>query len=174
MNQHPHPDFEEAVTISRFWRSVEIRSDNECWEWKGDLSHGYGIFFYNGRKFGAHELALSFSVGEKRYESLDTCHSCDNPKCCNPSHLRFDTRQSNVDDMHSRGRGVVGDKAASVLTSHDVQLIRERRNLGAPQKVLAEQFGISTAYVSEIVRGRVWKSAPGPIQKANNMYRKVV
>lgn len=175
VNPHPSPEYAEAVTVSRFWRNVEARNEHECWEWRGDTNKGYGVFTYRGRVRGAHELALSFSTGEKRHPNLDTCHSCDNPLCCNPAHLRFDTRQSNVDDMRQRGRAPVGDRApnAGKLNSAIVQIIRERRELGAPQKVLAEQYGISPAYVSEIVRGRVWKTAPGPIQSKNNMYRKV-
>lgn len=175
VNPHPHPEFAEAMQVSRFWRNVEVSGHDDCWEWKGDKNKGYGVFQYHGKRHGAHELALSFSTGEKRHPGMDTCHSCDNPACCNPSHLRFDTRQSNVDEMHLRGRARVGDNApnATTLTSEVVRLIRERRELGAPQKVLAEQYGISPAYVSQIVRGKVWESAPGPIQKKNNMYRKV-
>lgn len=159
VNQDPHPELAEAVTITRFWRSVKMRSDDECWTWQGDTDRdGYGIFAYNGTRRPAHELALSFATGEQRSQSLDTCHSCDNPACCNPNHLRFDTRAANVRDMYDRGR------SGAKLNNEAVRVIRERRALGARQKDLAEQYGVTAGYIGRIIYGEVWKNAPGPIQ----------
>lgn len=164
VNAHPAPHLAEAVTVSRFWRSVSIGGPDECWPWLGDTTHGYGVFFYVGRLRPAHELALSFTTGEARAEGFETCHSCDNPPCCNPAHLRFDTRLANVDDMWDRDRAAVGERAPNArLTASHVRAIRERRAQGAIQKHLAEQYGLSAAYVSEIVNGLVWQDAGGPI-----------
>lgn len=150
--------------VSRFWQLVNIRADDECWHWLGYREEGYGKFYIEGRMVGAHELALSFSSGEKRPEGFDTCHSCDNPICVNPLHLRFDTRQSNVDDMFERGRSTTGEASPNAkLTVDLVWLIRTRRANGARQKDLAEQYGMSAAYISEIVNGLVWQHAGGPI-----------
>src|SRR6185312_6610167 len=159
------PELVAAVALSRFWRSIEIRSENECWPWRGDLDDdGYGVFFYAGRTWGAHELALSFTSGEKRHPELDTCHRCDNPPCCNPSHLRFDTRQSNVDDMRAHDRNIYGSRSRfTKLTESQVLLMRERRALGARQKDLARDFNVSVAAVSAIVRGQNWQHVGGPI-----------
>ena len=101
--EHPDPSLAEAVSVSRFWRLVDRRGTHECWPFTGYFDEaGYGAFTDEaGRRRPAHELALSFTTGEVRHPDLDTCHSCDNPRCCNPEHLRFDTRQSNVDDMHA-------------------------------------------------------------------------
>lgn len=167
--QDPDPLYADAVAVSRFWRLVDVRAETECWPWRGDVDRGgYGVFVYRGRKAGAHEYALSFTTGERRLPSLDTCHSCDNPSCCNPLHLRFDTRAWNVRDMHERGRARNG----SVLTDDDVVLIRERRAAGARQIDLAEQFGLTDGAVSMIVRGLRWPNAGGPIQSKNNQYRR--
>lgn len=161
INQHPHPDFSDAVAVTRFWRLVAILSPAECWLWRGDRDgQNYGVFYFRGRVRRAHELALSFTTGEARARELDTCHTCDVPPCCNPSHLRFDTRLSNVREMRERGRA----RSASKLTAEDVVLMRERRALGARQKDLASQFGITDGQVSMIVRGLRWKEAGGPIQ----------
>lgn len=162
----PHPELSQAVTITRFWRLVSIKAPEECWPWQGDADKGYGVFFYNGKMMRATELALSFWTGEKRHPSLDTCHSCDNPICVNPAHLRFDTRQSNVNEMHERGRA----RHASKITEEDIVLIRERRALGASQKDLAKDFGLTDSSVSMIVRGIRWPNAGGPIQ-TERMYQ---
>ncbi|WP_353107898.1 hypothetical protein [Gordonia sp. (in: high G+C Gram-positive bacteria)] len=167
--QHPHEDYIDAVSVTRFWMLVDVGMTNECWNWQGDTNRdGYGIFVYRGRRYGAHELALSFSTGEKRLDRLDTCHSCDNPTCVNPAHLRFDTRQANVDDMRDRGRVARQGR----LSDAEIVLMRERRAAGARQIDLAEQFHVSAAYVSQVVRGLTWKNVGGPIESANSHYRK--
>ena len=167
LNPDPHPDLAEAVSVSRFWRLVDQRGVAECWPWTGDARKGYGLFFYQGKMRSAHELALSFTTGEKRHPDLETCHSCDNPICCNPAHLRFDTRLSNVREMHDRGRA----NHASKLSAAQVVTMRQRRAAGARQKDLAEQFGITDGQVSMIVRGLRWANAGGPIESERKYVR---
>lgn len=171
-SQNPHPDYAQAVQISRFWRLVSVGEPDSCWEWLGDKgSNGYGVFFYEGRRRPAHEMALSFTTGEKRLPDLDTCHSCDNPSCCNPGHLRFDTRASNVAEMVARGRaGTPGRK----LTDAQIIAIRERRAMGARQMDLAEHYGVSSGQISMIVRGLRWPHVGGPIEPKNNHHRKAI
>ena len=162
VNSDPHPDFADAVSVSRFWRLVDRRGPSECWPWLGDADRdGYGVFVFRGRKYGAHELVLSFTTGEKRLARLDTCHACDNPRCCNPEHLRFDTRRANVADMVRRGRAAA---PARKFTDEQIVTIRERRALGARQKDLADQFGVTDGQISMIVRGLRWANVGGPIQ----------
>jgi len=153
-----------AVKVTEFWANVEVRSASECWPWTGYNEAGYGKFFFEGAMRGAHELAVTFTTGERRDPSLDTCHSCDNPPCCNPAHLRFDTRQSNVTEMHNRGRALVGSlSVATSLTEEDVLQIRMRRAAGAQHKALAADFGVTVPCISAIVLGKNWKHVGGPI-----------
>lgn len=137
-----------VTRVTEFWRNVQVREPDKCWPWLDYLNEdGYGAFFWEGRMMGAHELAVTFTTGERRSEDLDTCHSCGNRPCCNPSHLRFDTRRSNVADMMRHGTHVVRRK----LSDGDVAVIRSRHAHGAPQKVLAAHFGVSASLVSGIV-----------------------
>jgi hypothetical protein len=151
-----------AITrVTEFWMSIDRRGVDECWPWTGYLNEdGYGEFFFEERMIGAHELAVTFTTGERRLPKLDTCHSCGNPPCCNPKHLRFGTRQSNVDDMVRMGRQA---KPNQRLSDETVRLIRERRQAGASQDDLAGQYGISSSYVSMIVNGLKRPDAGGPI-----------
>lgn len=173
-NRDPEPSLADAVSVSRFWRLVSKGNPEQCWTWLGDTDkNGYGVFVFQGRKAGAHELALSFTTGERRLPDLDTCHSCDNPPCCNPAHLRFDTRLSNVRDMQERGRAWNGS-AAPKLANADVVLMRRRRAAGARQQDLAAQFGVSISQVSMLVRGLRRPEAGGPISNPITTHRKAV
>lgn len=148
------------MRVTEFWMSVTRGEPDECWPWTGYAEDGYGRFFWDGRMVGAHELALTFTTGERRLPELDTCHSCNNPPCCNPRHLRFDTRQGNVDDMVLAGRAA---KPNLRISDETVRLIRKRRAAGANQEDLAAQYGCSASWISMIVNGRKRAAAGGPI-----------
>lgn len=155
-----------ATRVTEFWMNVAISDDDaECWPWLGYTEDGYGRFFWNKRMVGAHELALTFSTGESRAPGLDTCHRCNNPICCNPHHLRFDSRASNVADMLAAGRGRPGR-----FTDEQITTMRVRYAHGASQMNLARDYGITNGLVSQIVRGLRYRSAGGPINKKRERY----
>jgi hypothetical protein len=151
--------------VTEFWRTVSILGEDECWSWMGYLNEdGYGEFFFAGKMRGAHELAVTFTTGEVKDPRLDTCHSGDNPPCCNPRRLRFGTRLENVADMIKRGRVRAGSAHPfAKLTAAAVVEIRVRRANGATQKTLAADYGVSDAYISTIVNGLTWVRVGGPI-----------
>lgn len=142
-----------AVRVTEFWRQVSMPNENGCRLWTGYTEKGYGLFSWDGRMVGAHELALTFTTGERRLPELDTCHRCNVPLCCEPSHLRFDTRASNVADMLAAGTHRNG---STKLTAADVATIRARLAAGARQKDIAEQYGVSNSLVSQIKSGKRW------------------
>lgn len=161
--------FTTEAKVTEFWGLVDSATDpGGCWPWTGYVEKGYGRFHFRGKMTGAHELALSFTSGEARLPGLDTCHSCDNPICCNPAHLRFDTRQGNVDDTTSRDRHARGERNGHAnLSDDDVLLIRKRVAAGATQKGLAEEYGVTPGMVSMIARGRRWAHVGGPIRSTH-------
>lgn len=88
----------------RFWSKVERKAPRECWLWQGRRDDkGYGEFQFNGRKIKAAWMALSLSGVECLLPLV--MHSCDNPPCCNPAHLRPGTHAENAQDRDSKGRG---------------------------------------------------------------------
>lgn len=141
-----------ATRVTEFWRNVRsTQSGDDCWPWTGYEEDGYGRFFFQGKMRGAHELALTFTTGERRAPGLDTCHSCNNPICCNPRHLRFGTRQSNVDDMVAAGTNL---GRHGKLSFAKAQMIRLRIANGARQQDLADEFGVTNGMISQIKNGK--------------------
>lgn len=155
----------QEMRVTQFWMNVDRRGPDECWPWTGYAEKGYGRFFDGSRMVGAHELALTWTTGERRLPHMDTCHACNTPLCVNPRHLRFGSRQSNVDDMVGSGRQAAGESnGRSRLTEAQVREMRERHAAGAMGETLASDYGISASAVTMIVRGLRWKNAGGPIR----------
>jgi len=94
-----------------------LKANGDCLEWTGGCyATGYGRTWAYGKDWKTHRLALHL-------EGIDVTghhvlHSCDNPRCCNPNHLRLGTHQENMRDMVSRGR------QSRKLTKQDVLDIR--------------------------------------------------
>ena len=89
--------------MDRFWSKVDIKGDDECWEWKNGKSQGYGIFRYDGRAQKSSRVAYILTHGPIA-KDLHVCHSCDNPPCCNPKHLWLGTNQDNISDKMEKNR----------------------------------------------------------------------
>jgi len=79
----------------KFLKNVEKL--NDCWEWKGALSKGYGIFFYT-KMIKAHRFSYIYNKGKIEFGKL-ICHKCNNKKCVNPDHLYMGTHKDNMLDV---------------------------------------------------------------------------
>lgn len=89
----------------RFWAKVDIREETECWPWTGaKTGNGYGNFKAVRRtNIPSHRAAYWLSTGVYP-DRLLVRHKCDNPICCNPSHLELGTAVDNAQDKVKRGR----------------------------------------------------------------------
>jgi len=86
--------------LERFWSKVSIKGDDECWPWTAAprrKDEGYGAFWLNRRHQPSNRVAWMLTHG-KIEEGLVVCHKCDNPPCCNPSHLFLGTPLDNDRD----------------------------------------------------------------------------
>lgn len=61
---------------------------------------------------GAHVIAYRIARGDTK--NLQVLHECDNPICCNPSHLFLGTQKDNIQDMIKKGRGRLQKLVAGV------------------------------------------------------------
>ena len=99
------PPLTEAQ-ISSFWSNVVRRENNECWNWRGPKRGNYGKFKINGQIFASHRVSFSISKGKINCKGAWglIMHKCDNPSCCNPSHLEVGSPLTNANDASAKGR----------------------------------------------------------------------
>ena len=153
---------------ARFWSRIDVRDLDECWPWLGaKFRNGYGQFWLAGYNVKASRVALTL---EKEASGLCALHSCDNPPCCNPTHLRWGTDLENRTDAVIRGRTAKGEKHWHVihpeltlkgskhprakLTDECVMKIRlDPRTLLA----IATEYQVAFQTVSRIKRRARWK-----------------
>jgi hypothetical protein len=123
-----------------------------CIEWQGSIDPaGYGRITVAGKPAYVHREAFKLRHGSIP-EGKFILHSCDNPPCCNPDHLRAGTQAENVQDRKDRGRRTYDPYAASKLTPADVRTIRVLHEGGMSQSAIGRQIGVSQGSVSKIVR----------------------
>lgn len=89
---------------SRFWQRVNVRGKNECWEWTGTRSNGYGSIRVSGKTRKATHVSWEIANGKPFPKGMLACHRCDNPPCVNPAHLFVGTLADNARDMVEKGR----------------------------------------------------------------------
>lgn len=154
------------VQVTAFWSKVDIQKDKKkCWEWRGARKpKGYGNVRVNKRYMQAHRVAFELAHG-KIPDGFMICHICDNPSCCNPSHLMLGNAKSNAADMLIKGRQRDKTTAArgsvngmSKITEADVLKIRDLYSRKSNnQYELAEMFGVSQPCIGSIVRNETWR-----------------
>ncbi len=141
-------------TAARLVARLRVMSSG-CIEWQGSRSpKGYGRIRHDGETRLAHRVAYALEFGSAP-AGLLILHSCDNPPCCNPSHLRAGTPSDNTSDMLERGREdrrFNEDNPRTKLTRDDVGAVRAAAADGQSFKSIARVWGVHPVTVSRICR----------------------
>jgi hypothetical protein len=125
-----------------------------CWIWPGSKDRdGYGLTKLDGKTARAPRVAYVLTYGPIP-QGLEVLHRCDNPACCNPSHLFLGTQKNNYDDAKSKDRHSRGERnGCSKLNPAQVLAIRADRRR---QIDVAADYGIRQSTVSEIKQRHRW------------------
>lgn len=135
-------------------RWVHRLGPDQCWPYIGQIGpHGYGqlTWHYNGRSGGlTASRAMGIASGIITERAQHCLHSCDNPPCCNPAHLRAGSRTENMKDARERGRRAKRYRPhtrVKKLSDDDVRAIRsDPRDVFA----IAKDFGVSNVTIYNI------------------------
>lgn len=104
-----------ASRLELFLTYVGQADLDECWLWLPSKNgKGYGSFTIcrvdgTAKTFGAHVVAYALSRFINPFDLPSDrdhviMHRCDNPACCNPTHLIMGTEQENVADKVAKSR----------------------------------------------------------------------
>lgn len=147
--------------IQQFWSTVDqtpgFGRDGDCWEWRGYLNNkGYGQFGMWSKRWFCHRLSFKLHYG-RIYRSLLVLHSCDNPLCVNPAHLRQGTFQDNTNDAKARNRTARGTRVGGVVLNEEkVRYIRDELAKGRTAQSIGKDLSVSGLLVGSVKRGNAW------------------
>lgn len=157
--------------IERFWEKVNSSEGvDRCWNWTGGCNTpGYGqIRMGDGiksKRMLSHRVAYELAYGEIP-DGLLVCHRCDNPLCCNPTHLFLGTNADNAKDKVSKGRQARGGNISRPgekhpnhkLNNEKVAYIRSEYATKKKNKAeLAREMGVHFGTITFIVNRVTWR-----------------
>lgn len=142
----------------RFKQYVVEGTKDECWCWTGPTVGNYGNINMKTHEgttinYKAHRVAMYLHTGVMPDTAAVVMHRCDNPKCCNPNHLRTGTQTENIEDMWNKGRAATKLQAAAVA---EIKSLIADGNLY--QKEIAKLYNVTTSTICAINKGRVWSN----------------
>ncbi len=151
--------------IKRFWEKVDKSpgqgANGDCWEWISQSKDSYQRISYKNQLIYVHRL--SFFLHHGKWANPMTCHTCDNPRCVNPTHLFEGTNLDNVKDMVAKKRHTLGSKNNwATITEKDVEKILSARMTELSATEIAKNLNLSSSLVEPIIYGENWKHVKRP------------
>lgn len=143
---------------------IYVNPETKCWDWMGCISGGRGQVRWDGKMRLATRAMM---VVKKRVDpdgkpfSFDSryniLHSCHNPRCVRPEHLRVGTQSENMHDRQQAGRApdLRGEKHPQCkLSDADVEVVLQLLKEDMPQRKIAKLFGVSQSQICLINTGK--------------------
>jgi hypothetical protein len=156
-----HANFLRESDLVRFWDRVEKGAPDACWRWRGSyFNTGYPAFWLRNNNVGGHRIACAMAHGLS--QGRQALHSCDNPWCVNPYHLRWGSPAENMQDRSDRGHTPLGElHKRAKLTEREVRAIRQiHRTLNTSYAATGRRYGVTGEAVSAIVNRKTWRHIP--------------
>jgi hypothetical protein len=147
-------DHERLLYASRIADKVRPGSGG-CLEWTGALQTDVHTqrpkIYVDGRAISAHRVALA-CVNGSLAGGVCVLHSCDNPMCVNPAHLREGTPADNMRDMAERRRCYHGGGGKRKVSEAMLAWMLIAHNKGASTNELVRRTGLSKPTVRKWLR----------------------
>lgn len=141
---------------------LAVDPPDDCVEWPWSRRrNGYGLLSVGRYFIAASHLALEASGRPKPGAPRDNAlHSCDNPPCVNPRHLRWGTSADNAQERRDRGRqssrkGTANGRAIIDQAKAD-EIRAVRASEGLTYREIGLRYGVSASAVAFVVKGLRW------------------
>lgn len=155
--------YSTLAIAAKLWARVRTGHPDECWPWMASVDRqGYGnmtlpgVCGARGRSETTHRLAWILTRGVippgGHYGTTCVCHSCDNPRCCNPWHLFLGSHADNMQDKARKGRG-----NRAKLTPDAVRSIREEHKAGERIVALAAKYHVTESAIVGAIKRVNWR-----------------
>jgi len=113
------------------------------------------FIFYKNNTEGLSPLAW-----REKYHRKVIMHSCDNPSCINPKHLKIGTQIDNIRDRVKKGRSAYYESNGNhKLTKKDVEFIRYYHGKRTVRE-LSDFFAVDKTTIQRIQHNRSWMPLP--------------
>ena len=150
-----------------------VNKTSACWLWLGSVTtRGYPRFKEHQQSFYAHRYSLKMKLGRDLKPGEQANHHCDVKNCVRPDHLFEGTQKDNIRDAMRKGRMAKGihhgwqtkpesrcrgeRSGLSKLHDPNIREIHKLRKLGLSQQKIANQFNVSQATISSVLRCATW------------------
>lgn len=100
-NPNARPKAPDGAGLA-FFETAMLSDTPECIDWPYGTTEGYGRVWVDGKAKHTHVMACEREHGPKPKHLDDAAHSCHRRICINRRHVRWATRQENVDDMMAK------------------------------------------------------------------------
>jgi hypothetical protein len=138
-----------STDIKRFWEKI-VKHPTGCWEWQAATlqSGGYGAFRCAGATLRAHRVAFFLCKGNLNPE-LEILHLCNNPKCCNPDHLKQDTHSANLAQAGVEGK-MTRHSGANSKTQFSEEILRDILTSSCSARELGRRYKVDHKTIRSI------------------------
>ena len=116
---------------------------------------GYPRIMSKGKKMNMSHYVYEQHYKVKLLPNTIIMHTCDNPSCINPEHLRAATHKENMEDRNNKCRQAYGERngRAKLKECQVEEIIRS----DLPKTQLSRIYGVAPKVIRQIKNGELWR-----------------